>query len=68
MSDLDAPTISALDQFTGIISTIGDMTAAHYQRVAGAGLPLDTAAELASDLHGNLLALFATPATEPEDD
>lgn len=59
--ELEPRTVAALDQFSGVIGQIADITVAHHARLTDAHFPHELAAELTGDLHDALLALFVKP-------
>lgn len=65
MSDLEPKMVSALDQFSGVVAQVGDMTISHYQRLVDGRVPLGAAKSMTVDLHTALLELFVSPS-EPE--
>lgn len=69
MSELEPRTVALLDQFSGVIGQIADITVAHHQRLLAGQVPHELARELTGDLHDALLALFVNPPkNEPPDD
>lgn len=65
MSDLEPKVVSALDQFSGVVAQVGEMTVAHYQRLVDGRLPPALADTLTSDMHDALIGLFVSPP-DPE--
>lgn len=67
MSELEPKVVSALDQFSGVVAQVGDMTVSHYQRLVDGKIPNGTAKELAGDMHSALLELFVAPKRESDE-